>query len=158
MNPFLANVKLEVIQMTESTNYVSTASTKGVVKSITNSTTYFIERQKGTTIYDVPGFDEIYFSNLKASARELYVYICLNIQYNSDTINLSYANVSKVMKVSRPTLISAVQQLSNAGVICKTSKQSVYWINPLYIFRGSRLEYYNKECPSCIQVIKEINR
>ena len=160
MNPFLVNYKLPLVKVIKQISFTNEENIGYVGEYIkkTETKSYFIEAQKHTSVYESPDINNKLFTKMKPNGRDLYLYIQNNIAYNSDTIHLSLEKVNQILSMSRPTLVSAIQQLLTENIICKAEKQGMYWINPYYLFKGNRVAYYEKQCPSCISVVKEINK
>ena len=160
MNPFLVNYNLPLIKVVKQVSFTNEEPTGYVGEYVkkTETKSYFLEQQRSISVYEVPNMNEIMHKKLKANGRELYIYIQNNIPLNCDKIHLSLEKVNQVMSITRPTLISGIQQLLQENIICKAEKQSMYWVNPYYLFNGNRIAYYEKQCPSCIKVVKTINK
>lgn len=159
MNPFIQNFKLNVIRVTETKFRMDTDKIPkdGIIVGNYEEykKSYLAEQQKKTTVYDVPFIENVLFNEIKSNGRDLLLYIIYNLQTNSDTIVLNTEKVCKKMSTSRATLYKAIIQLTDIAVICKKHKDE-YWINPFYLFKGSRIDYYNSVCPDCIEVVANI--
>lgn len=157
MNPFLVNYSLPLIKITKEITFTNPEPTGYIGEYVkkTETKSYYIEAQKHTCVYETTGQLEL-FVKLKPNAIILLSYIERAIDYNKDQIHLNYEKVNKYLNISRPTLISAIKQLIHEGIICKSDKQGMYWINPYFIFKGNRTAYYEEQCPKCIKVVKEI--
>lgn len=159
MNPFIQNHKLALIKVHQVIKTVDTNDiSDGIILNYQETTkSYCAEQQTKTSVYDIPYIESVLFTQMSSKSRDLLLYIIYNIQTDTDYITLKLDNISKKMNVSRPTLLKAIQELEDVAVICKKS-QSDYWINPLYIFKGNRIKYYQSNCPDCIEIKAEIRR
>lgn len=159
MNPFIQNFKLNVVKI--NTSYFETKTTNisdgivGKYKKVEES--YLAEQQDKTSVYHIPYIENILFKELKSSGRDLLLYIIYNIQKDDDTINLSADKLYKEMSISKSTYYTAISQLIDVGIICKKNN-STYWVNPFYIFKGNRIDYYHKHCPDCVNVVAEVKK
>lgn len=158
MNPFLQNYRLKVVKINSTTFKVDTSNIHdGVIvgdyEQVTKS--FLAEQQSKTSVYDIPYIENILFTEITSAGRDILLYIIYNVKENEDVINLKHDRLAKKVNLSRPTLIKGIQQLIDVGVICKKS-QSEYWINPLYVFKGNRINYYRKQCEDCIDIVAEI--
>lgn len=158
MNPFLQNFKLNVVKI--NTTYLETRTnmsdgTVGNIRKIEDS--FLAEQQDKVSVYNIPYIENILFKELRSSGRDLLLYVIYNIHKDEDIINLKPDKVCKEMDISKGTYYSGLTQLIDAGIICKKNI-SIYWINPLYIFKGNRIDYYNKFCPDCINIAVELKR
>ena len=158
MNPFLQNNKLRLLRVHDSYHEVRTNHTKegtaGTYKEVHES--YLVEAQGKTLVYYIPYIEDLLFNKLSSNGRDLLLYIIYNIKENTDVISLKLDKVSKEMQISRPTLIKGIKDLLSNGFIA-TKSQSEYWVNPHCIFKGNRVNYYNLNCPECVEIVKEIH-
>lgn len=159
MNPFVQNFKLKVVKV--NTTYYETKThdiTEGVVgkfKQVTES--FLAEQQEKTSVYDVGYIENILFKELKSNGRDMLLYVIYNLEKDSDIINLKQDKVCEKIGISRATYYSAIQQLIDVAILCR-KHSSEYWINPFYLFKGNRIEYYNKIDKSAIEIVAEIKR
>jgi len=157
MNPFLQNFKLSVIKV--NTVYYETKTSDisdgfvGKYKKVEES--FLAEKQSKTYVYEIPYIENILFKTMSSCARDLLLYIIYNLPKDQDFINLKTEKVLSILNISKPTLIKAKNQLEESAIICSKS-QSEYWINPFYLFNGNRIDYYNKQCPDCINQVAEV--
>lgn len=157
MNPFIQNFRLKVIKVHAFSYETNTADIKDgyVGKFRTVEESFYAEQQNKTSVYDIPYIENILFKELKSAGRDLLLYIMYNIEKDSDTIILKPEKVMNKMDCSKGTYYSSIQQLIDVGIICK-KHVTEYWVNPFFIFKGNRIEYYNKVCPDCIDTVAEI--
>lgn len=159
MNPFIQNFKLNVVKVNTTYYEVKTSNiSEGIVgkhKKVEES--YLIEQQEKTSIYEMAYIENILFKELKSAGRDLLLYIMYNLKKDEDTIILKPEMVCKKMTCVRTTYYKAISQLTDVGVICK-KHTTEYWINPFYLFKGNRIDYYNKNCKDCIEIVAEIRR
>lgn len=85
-------------------------------------------------------------SVLSARAKELYMFLLYNVDYNKDWVWLNRAMYMKENKINAPnTFITARNELVTANVIQITVKKDVFHINPKYFFRGNRITKFSKQ-------------
>lgn len=161
-NPFLQNFKLPIIEVIETsyevnTKYLSDGQV-GKYKKVTES--YYIEQQEKVSVYKIPYIKNVLFKELKSSGRDLLLYIIYTLKVDVDIIELNANKISKELGISKVTVYNGINQLVDIAVICKKFK-SDYWINPVYLFKGDRISFYNKQCDNCTEikakVYKDIN-
>lgn len=159
MNPFIKSHELKLIEVREERKMVDSSNiSEGIIMSYETVTkTYLAEKQSKVSVYEIPYVENILFNEIRSGGRDLLLYIMYNLKDDYDFINLKFDKVCKEMRISRPTLSSAIQQLKDVAIICRKS-QSEYWINPTYIFKGNRIAYYQKYCPDCISVVAKVNK
>jgi len=87
--------------------------------------------------------------DLSKSDMKVFTYIMSLTMMKSDKINFIPAQCIKSSGLSRASVVRAVINLANAGIIAKTDVNNVYWINPTVFFRGDRMvlvrEYRKKK-------------
>lgn len=79
--------------------------------------------------------------SLSKSGTALYYYICFNLNYNYNIIELKYLDISKETKLSVRSVPTAIAELLNKEVIFKTSRSSLYVVNPKCILNCSVAEF-----------------
>lgn len=156
MNPFLNQHELKVIKI-KNKSYVTDISSinpndiAGDTEEITKS--FLVEEQPKVSMYHIPWDNNVLFKDqIKSNGRDLFLYIAYNIKTNEDTIILKSEKVMKNMNISRATLYTAISQLVDASVIVKKSV-SEYWINPYFLFKGNRIQYYKTNKPDQIKIV-----
>jgi len=158
MNPFLENYEERVVEIHQETIKVNSLTEEVTLDYQKIVDVYRTEKQEKTYIYhDTEIGKKLFQSNLKASGRDLWHFILYSLPKDQDWINLKSSKVFKELGISRPTLYSAINQLVEAGLIAK-KKNTEYWINPKYIFNGSRLKFIETHCPSKIKVVATIHK
>ena len=120
---------------------------------------YYVERQRKTSIYyETHGdIDELLFGKLTPKARDLYWYIVYHLPENKDCINLKINDVRKKTGISRNAIVTALQSLKNANLITPKS-QSIYWVNPMRVFKGNRLEYFKNLGQPYLNVVSIVKK
>lgn len=115
---------------------------------------YLVEAHRKTTLYcsTTKTMDDIVFRDLSSKSRDLLWYIMIHITEDQDYIRLPYDTLIATLRMSRNSVMLAMKELKENNFIVAKS-QSVYWVNPAYIFRGNRLKYYSKIDNDIIEVI-----
>lgn len=167
LNPFVVisthEYDLPVIEI--ASKYINTR--KHVVNN--NSTVdegynnYITEKQKKTVICTdnqtllinkVIGENSI----LTDKGRSLLMYIMFRLVKDKDTIVLDSINIlSNLGWKDRQKVADAKKELQYAGIISLKSK-SEYWINPYYLFCGSRIGYYQNGYQEHIKIVSRIKQ
>lgn len=159
MNPFIKIHKLALIKIYETSKMVNTNDiSEGIIlnyQQVTSS--YCAEQQSKTSVYNIPYIENVLFKELSSKGRDLLLYVIYNIPENTDYINLKIDKVCNKINMSKPTCLKAIQELLDVALLSKKS-QSEYWINPLYLFKGNRIKYYQETCPECIEIKAEIKK
>lgn len=154
MNPFLQSLKVDVVRVTKEKKLIDAEKSGDIVLDYYDySEGQLFEKQRYTKWYRSEGIDEVVFYQLKGSSKDVLWYIMNHLRPDSDRIELQTEKLSGAIGVSKPTIIHALQLLCEAGLICKSERRSVYWINPYYIFSGNRIKYLNKVNPACLTTI-----
>lgn len=108
------------------------------------STSYLVEAHRKTSVYcpTTKQMDAMVFRMLTSKARDVLWYITIHLTEDCDYIRLPYETLMKTCKLSRNSIMLALKELKASGLIAPKA-QSVYWINPAFLFRGNRLRYYS---------------
>lgn len=155
INPFVVNKgTLEYKRI--KTQEISTSSFNSAYQpegSIT-SRHILVDAHRKTNLYcpSVKLMDDLIFKNLSVRSRDLLLYIMIHLTENQDFIKLPYKIIISRLKMSRNTVTKSIKELKLAGLIADKG-QSVYWINPMYLFRGNRLKYYMDINPNIIREV-----
>lgn len=149
-NPFLQSVRLKVFIL-ESKFHVIDTKDVNTVKSTLNTQQEF-EKDPFIKLYSERNFMNV-FKNTSDTASKLFLYIAYTLEKNSDVI---YINAEKAMEFvgikSPTTYYKYVQELIDNAIITRKSN-SEYWINPLFLFNGNRIEFYKAHCPECLDIL-----
>lgn len=158
MNPFIQSFKLKVIEVySEQTFANKNDIQEGIITRFKKEiSSYYTEKQEKTSVYEIPYVENVLFKELNSIGRDILLYIIYNLKPNEDTINLKTDKVCKEMNISRPTFSRGINSLKDIALICN-KEQSIYWINPYFIFRGNRINYYKKNCADCLEIVAKIN-
>lgn len=79
-----------------------------------------------------------WITKINKSENIIVGYILKNLEAGADTI---YINKVDIEGVSTSSFYKSIDKLVEVKLIAKTDKKYVYWINPYYVFKGSRAEY-----------------
>lgn len=116
-----------------------------------NVRNYFIEQKQKCSVYQ-NGYVTDFINCFTPSGIKLFMYIVLKIPKNADTIELNHQKVGKALKLrSTKTFYNAVSNLEEYDII-KKKEMGVYWVNPHYIFNGSRIQYYRENGGQIVNV------
>lgn len=158
MNPLaLESTFVAVEQITYESSFTETyIPTEGVLYSKYESTTKNIkEQQERISVYVDDLLKSKLFTKFNVISRSLILYIIYNLKHKKDYIKLSPRQIQKIMSISSDLYNKAIQELIKEKVIYPKSitvKAEEYWINPHYMYNGSRLIYFLKYYPN--QVVK----
>lgn len=158
MNPLaLESTFVAVEQTTYQNSFTETyIPTEGTIYTKFESTTKNIkEQQPKTFVYVDDLLKSKLFTNFNSNSRSLLLYIIYNLKQQKDFIKLTPRQIQKVMNISSNLYNKAIQELITEKIIYPkeiTVKSEEYWINPHYVYNGSRLLYFLKNYPN--QVIK----
>jgi len=94
-----------------------------------------------TNIYRKESFKETIFK-LNNSIK-LYWYLPFNLEENNEYVIVNKEHFMSTYSIkSLNTFKSMVNNLCKHNIIAKTIIKDVYWINPEFMFKGSRKEFY----------------
>ena len=146
INPFVINNPIKCRRMTEERFISDTPTPEGYVPAgMTLRNTYLVDVHRKTSLYNLgmETMTDLFFNKLSAKSKDLFLYIMIHLPHNQDYIRLPYTTLAEDCKMSRTTVMRAIQELRAAGII-QNKNQSVYWVNPNYLFSGSRYKFYKE--------------
>lgn len=101
-----------------------------------------LECQEYTKLYKGADIRKV-VSNLREPAKRLFLWIAYEIESGKDYLWINKAQYMKDVGVtSVNTYKSGLEELIRYTLICESSIRGVYWINPRFIFCGSRINKY----------------
>jgi len=149
-NPFLQSIRLKVF-VTESKSYVIDNKDVSSIKA-TLSTQREFEKDPFIKIYNDKLFFNV-FQRTSDTASKIFLYIVYTLQKDTDLVYLNAQEVMNFVGIkSVTTYYKYIQELMDNAIITRRSN-SEYWINPLFLFNGNRIEYYKEHCPECLDII-----
>lgn len=150
-NPFALNRTLDVVCIKQ--------GSEDDTNTYVEKNKFYVERQRKTNVYfeTQTDIDELLYANLTQKGRDVFLYLIYHIPENQDYINLKLSNVRAKTGISRGAIITALQALKQAGIITP-KEQSVYWVNPFYIFKGNRINYFKELGESYLNVISIVKK
>ena len=149
-NPFLQSVRLKVY-VTESKQLVIDTKDLNSVKSTINTQQEF-EKDPFTKLYNSKPFLNV-FKQTSDTASKIFLYIAYNLDKDTDVISLDAEEVMEFVGIkSTTTYYKYIKELIDNAVITRKSNAE-YWVNPLFLFNGNRIDYYKEHCPECLDII-----
>lgn len=148
-NPFAELLTISAASRTSISEFVVSEE----VEELLVGKKFPIDRVQKVSIYYTVGIrDKIY--KLSLQAKSLLFYILYNLDPNRDYVQINrqyYMSQNKVK--SHNTFRAALVELCENQIILPTGiYNTVYWINPKYIFPGNRLDKYKNK----IEITHEI--
>lgn len=161
INPFIINVPIGVVAMPKK-DYIkasSEISDDATALEKLEQTHYLYDQQRKVSIYlyNHELVDQMLYGTLNPKGRDMFLYIMYHIPENQDWIKLKLSDIRKQTGISGNSVITGLTALKAAGIITLKS-QSVYWVNPMFIFRGNRINYFRSISPDTIVVKNVIGR
>lgn len=116
---------------------------------------YFIEESDYVKLFPTEGWiDNLY--KLSSASKEMLLYIMTHIDKACDFIEIDvkfYMGKHKISSIN--TYKKGVEGLVDAQYIYPVfGEKNVFWVNPRYIYRGSRINMYSDR----LLVVSEIDR
>jgi len=104
---------------------------------------YELEATAYTKVFEVESA-RVQVSELPLRCKEMYLYLIHAVKSAQDYVWIERAAYMDLMGIkSVNTFKSTVAELSKSAYICPhVTIKDVYWINPYYFFKGSRLNKY----------------
>jgi hypothetical protein len=133
-NPFLSHLRIEFVQAKKKSVFFGrNDSGKETVDW------FYRERAEKTSVYKTPVFYEL-LPTLQPKSHLLILYIIMNLGWGMDRMELNREKICTWGGFSAASYYTALGELIDCGVVCKY-KNSVFWINPAYFFKGDRFKY-----------------
>lgn len=102
------------------------------------------EATSSTKVYTDKILKEITCS-LHPSTCKLYLWVIHSVYKQEDMIYINKETVMKDLKIkSINTLKKAIDELVRYGFITASREKDIWWINPMYFFKGNRVNKYPK--------------
>lgn len=145
LNPFIVNKPIECVAIPKSkASQYSEDITVTTRKDLLN-THYLHDKQDKINVFrhGKGVMYEIMFGRLSDKSRSLFLYIMYTLNKNEDYILLSGQKVKQDIGMCNRTLVEALKELKSCSIIT-LKERSIYWVNPMYIFNGNRINYYKE--------------
>jgi hypothetical protein len=111
-------------------------------------TNHHVEAETYTKVFTRSAY-RLHIMALSSRAKDLYLWLIYEVENGDDHLVLNKKRYMEEASVSTTTLKGAIQDLHRMLILSPTVVENVYWINPLFFFKGSRIEKYkdklNKE-------------
>ena len=148
LNPFVTQKEFRLTAIQVSKNYVQTNENNvkdGIKTSIDSKGTNMVimDSPVGTRLFRTQDAGDIVYGKLTNHGRLILNYIVYHLGFNADCIRLKQDTLCSKLNVSRPIISSGIQELISNFFIMKKS-QSEYWINPFYMWNGTRYKCYDE--------------
>jgi len=147
-NPFVqANFGVKVRGYSEDTSVVSVSKiSDGVIleKPYTIPISRVVEQDKYSKVYNEAGF-RLHIMSMSSRARDLFLWITYELESGKDWLWINKQRYMDECTVSLNTYKGAIEDITKAWVITPTIYQDTYWINPRFIFNGSRINKYSNK-------------
>jgi hypothetical protein len=106
---------------------------------------YKVERQQSTKLLKSAKNRQT-VAKLLPAAKALLIYIMFQVEQNQDFVIIDKKEFMNENKISINTYKVALNQMIEQRFIKEAEIKHVYFINPLYIFAGNRLNKYPEKC------------
>ena len=136
LNPFLVPLKIPVYKLKAKHEY--NIDSEGVLtpKEI------LLEQTPKVNIY-VKTEHRLVVNSLNKNTKELFLWLIYSIETNEDYLWINKTRYMKELGItSINTYKSALKELIRYGIIQYTVITDVFWINPEFFFKGSRIETF----------------
>lgn len=109
-----------------------------------------------TKIY-ISAENRIIVNNLSDKARALFLWIAFELETGKDFVWINRTRYMSELNISSTTTVSnAINELVRYGFISHTPVKGVFWINPGFLFNGSRIKKYIKKDILSFKNAKEV--
>lgn len=136
-NDFIHDLKLIYTEMQDKKTYIKTYD------NILIPAVYKVEYQLKTNLFISKKNTEIILS-LNHPALQLFLFIAHNLKANQDIITINRKRFIKQTNSSKSSYLRATKELTQKQIIKTTDTgiQDEFYINPAFLFNGSRLKKY----------------
>lgn len=140
INPLIGDwFKIHYSVKEDQNNYVKHHSENTAVKL---PKIYKVERQQATKLLK-SAKNRQKVGKLLPAAKALLIYIMFQVEQNQDFVIIDKKEFMNENKISLNTYKHALNQMIEQRFIKESEIKNVYFINPLYIFAGNRLNKYS---------------
>lgn len=148
-NPFLNNLKIEVTEISDGKRFVNDDGV--MLPEITK-----VEYKTHLHVFTRDKNYRSTIDKLTVAGKSLYLYIQSRLEPSDDFIEINKDNYLKTNNVkSIITYRKAVNDLIDNNIIIKMGTyQNVFWVNPHFLFCGSRINKF----PKNLIVKSEVNK
>lgn len=115
-----------------------------------------IEKQNKINLYynNNSDMDNILFQKLSSRARDLFLYIVYHLPNNQDYLEIKIKKIVETTKMSRNSVVNALKCLKSENLV-SLKKQSVYWVNPMFFFKGNRVSFYKSYGENHLNIVND---
>ena len=117
--------------------------TDGIVtrKPAELKTNVTVDNDEYTRLFTRTGL-KLHVLSLTDNAKALFLWLMFKIDYSEDFVELKTRQLEFDLGRRNDSIRKAIDELVSAGIIALTNIKNVYWINPLFFFKGSRIKKY----------------
>ena len=150
-NPFLQSIRLKSFTRSQTLPVIDTSDNVSIKGSFSFTKQFEVDHY--IKLYTNGNLSNV-FSQISDTACKLFLYISYNVAKETDIIKLDPVSVMSFVGIkSDTTYYKYIQELIDNAVIARKNNRE-YWINPVFIFNGDRLKFYQATCPECIEEIQ----
>ena len=134
-NPFLKG--LVVKNLHKGRSYVS----DGMGGVHLGSRDMLVEQIEKVSVY-LENRNKLVAMELSSAGKNLLVWLLYNLRLKEDVVKIDRKRVAADTGVKSASVYRGIRNLEQANII-RRSAVGVYWINPYFFFRGSRVGFFN---------------
>lgn len=84
-----------------------------------------------------------HISKLSPRASQMFLWIMYKLRAGDDLVYINRKSYMHECDVTKPTFLKATSELCDMNILKPQGKyQDLYWINPLYLYKGNRIKKY----------------
>lgn len=140
-NPFVHSLEIKGVWKLD---FEHKTKLEGNESSVTYAQSRLIDGDDRVSVYGDGLLN--WFTPLSSSAKDMFMYIAIHLGYQRDVIELNEDDYCKLTGIGRTTFYKAKAELTNRLIVPRLSRRNTYWVNPSYLFKGSRIDKY----PGCV--------
>lgn len=151
INPFIVSLQIKVRKVASKKSMVDVndipdndriSNSPGITRQVDIK---IVETEPKTGMYKDAEYRKIMML-LSGMSLKLLIYIGQTLQWGQDKIAIKGVKLKNFMKEcnisSRATVYNAINELVRYGFLAKSADSGMYWINPMIIFYGNRINKY----------------
>jgi|LakMenE01Jun11ns_1017448.scaffolds.fasta_scaffold9382484_1 hypothetical protein len=143
-NPFMTNTTIQcktykVINKMGNLADITEGIFVGDVSEIKQSV--IVDSEEHSKIFTKAGY-RLHVSALSPQGRLLFLWLLYEIDYAEDFLELNKRRFIAECTSNYKHLSAGIKSLMDASIIIPTTVENVYWINPIFFFKGDRVKKY----------------
>jgi hypothetical protein len=134
-NPFLHALEIPAIYKLNPTEYIKEG---GTILS-----TKIIDKSTRCSVYTDSLFS--WFPKIPTAAKDMVLWIAAHLPFEQTYLEMEMEKYCKEMEIAQSTFYACRVAILNHLIIPRTSRKNTYWVNPEYLYKGSRIKNFGAQ-------------